>query len=38
MNGWIIRSTLLPGTKMTFVGFPKAENRADVIAYLQSLK
>jgi cytochrome c len=27
-----------PGTKMTFAGFPKAEDRADVIAYLQSLK
>jgi cytochrome c len=28
----------IPGTKMTFAGFPKAENRADVIAYLQTLK
>jgi cytochrome c len=26
------------GTKMTFVGFPQAMNRADVIAYLQTLK
>lgn len=26
------------GTKMTFVGFPKAQDRADVIAYLQTLK
>lgn len=27
-----------PGTKMTFAGFPQAQNRADVIKYLQSLK
>ncbi len=27
-----------PGTKMTFAGFPQAMNRADVIAYLQTLK
>lgn len=27
-----------PGTKMTFAGFPKAQDRADVIAYLQTLK
>ncbi len=26
------------GTKMTFAGFPQAQNRADVIAYLQTLK
>lgn len=26
------------GTKMTFAGFPQAEKRADVIAYLQTLK
>lgn len=26
------------GTKMTFAGFPQAMNRADVIAYLQTLK
>jgi cytochrome c len=27
-----------PGTKMTFAGFPQAQNRADVIKYLQTLK
>jgi len=26
----------VPGTKMTFVGLPKAADRADVIAYLKS--
>jgi cytochrome c len=26
------------GTKMTFAGFPKAQDRADVIAYLNTLK
>ena len=26
------------GTKMTFAGLPKAEDRANVIAYLQTLK
>ena len=28
----------VPGTKMTFMGLPKAEDRADLIKYLQSLK
>ncbi|MGH7093002.1 MAG: c-type cytochrome [Stellaceae bacterium] len=27
-----------PGTKMTFAGLPREQDRADVIAYLQSLK
>jgi cytochrome c len=27
----------MPGTKMTFVGLKKPEDRADVIAYLQSM-
>lgn len=27
-----------PGTKMTFAGLPKEQDRADVIAYLESLK
>lgn len=27
----------IPGTKMSFAGLPKAEDRADVIAYLRSL-
>jgi cytochrome c len=29
---------LVPGTKMIFPGLPKAEDRADVIAYLATLK
>ena len=29
---------MVPGTKMTFVGLKKPEERADVIAYLESLK
>jgi cytochrome c len=28
---------IVPGTKMTFVGFPDPQTRADVIAYLQTL-
>lgn len=28
----------VPGTKMTFAGLPKPEDRADVIKYLQTLK
>ncbi len=28
----------IPGTKMSFAGLPKPEDRADVIAYLESLK
>lgn len=28
---------VVPGTKMTFAGLPKVEDRANVIAYLQSL-
>ncbi len=31
-------SALVPGTKMAFVGIPSAPLRADVIAYLASLK
>ena len=27
----------MPGTKMTFAGMPKAEDRADVLAYLRTL-
>ena len=39
LNEWLYNPQhFLPGTKMTFAGFPKAENRADVIAYLQTLK
>lgn len=29
---------LVPGTKMTFAGLPSAEDRANVIAYLETLK
>jgi len=29
---------LVPGTKMTFAGLPKAEDRANLIAYLATLK
>ncbi|MBP7241917.1 MAG: cytochrome c family protein [Amaricoccus sp.] len=29
--------TMLPGNKMTFVGLKKPEERADVIAYIQSV-
>lgn len=28
---------VIPGTKMTFAGLPKVEDRANVVAYLQSL-
>jgi cytochrome c len=39
LNQWLSNpQQFAPGTKMTFAGFPKAEERADVIAYLQSLK
>ncbi len=30
--------TAIPGTKMSFVGLPKPEDRANVIAYLETLK
>jgi cytochrome c len=29
---------IVPGTKMAFAGLPKPEDRADVIAYLESVK
>jgi cytochrome c len=39
LNDWLDNPQhFAQGTKMTFAGFPKAENRADVIAYLQTLK
>jgi len=39
LNEWLDNPQhFMPGTKMTFAGFPKAQNRADVIAYLQTLK
>jgi cytochrome c len=39
LNDWLDNPQhFAQGTKMTFAGFPKAQNRADVIAYLQTLK
>lgn len=39
LNQWLNNpQQFAPGTKMTFAGIPKAQERADVIAYLQSLK
>jgi cytochrome c len=39
LNVWLWKpQEFAHGTKMTFAGLPKAQDRADVIAYLQSLK
>jgi len=39
LNQWLYNpQSFAKGTKMTFVGFPKAPDRADVIAYLNTLK
>ena len=39
LNVWLYKpQTFAQGTKMSFPGLPKAQDRADVIAYLQSLK
>src|SRR5215470_7307501 len=39
LNQWLWKpQSLIKGTKMTFAGMPKAEDRADVIAYLETLK
>jgi len=39
LNVWLYKpQQFAQGTKMTFAGLPKAQDRADVIAYLQSLK
>jgi cytochrome c len=39
LNEWLWKpQTLIKGTKMTFAGIPKGQDRADVIAYLESLK
>ncbi len=39
LNAWLFKpQEFAQGTKMTFAGLPKAQDRADVIAYLESLK
>jgi cytochrome c len=39
LNQWLWKpQTFAKGTKMTFAGLPKEQDRADVIAYLQTLK
>ena len=39
LNQWLYSpQSFAKGTKMTFAGFPKAQDRADVIAYLGTLK
>ena len=39
LNQWLHSpQSFAKGTKMTFAGFPKAQDRADVIAYLNTLK
>jgi cytochrome c len=39
LNDWLWKpQAFIKGTKMTFAGIQKAQDRADVIAYLESLK
>ncbi|HZK90128.1 MAG TPA: cytochrome c family protein [Stellaceae bacterium] len=39
LNVWLYKpQEFAKGTKMTFAGLPKVQDRADVVAYLQSLK
>jgi cytochrome c len=39
LNVWLYKpQQFAQGTKMTFAGLPKAQDRADVIAYLETLK
>jgi cytochrome c len=39
LNDWLDHPQhFAQGTKMTFAGFPQAQNRADVIKYLETLK
>ncbi len=38
LNQWLYKpATYAPGTRMGFAGIPKAEDRADIIAYMRSL-
>ena len=39
LNDWLYKpQAFIKGTKMTFAGIPKSQDRADVIAYLETLK
>src|SRR5215831_10455573 len=39
LNQWLWKpQAYIKGTKMTFVGIPKGQDRADVISYLETLK
>jgi cytochrome c len=39
LNAWLYKpQAFAKGTKMTFAGLPKAKDRADIVAYLQTLK
>lgn len=39
LNKWLFNpKAYAPGTKMAFAGMPKAQDRADLVAYLKSLK
>ena len=39
LNTWLFKPQIFAqGTKMTFAGLPKGQDRADIIAYMQSLK
>jgi len=39
LNVWLFHpQDFAKGTKMTFAGIPKGQDRADVIAYLETLK